>query len=402
MKKTVGIFGLALRNLKRKFIRTLILLLAVTVVSGALFGATIFTSGMKNALKIGTYRLGADVLVVPEGHEVQAKTALLSGEPTTFYMPADVLEKVKKVEGVKKASPQLFIKPTSFTCCYNVDVFLIAFDPETDFTIKPWLEKHLNRPLKVNEVITGRDIPVIVGDTIPFFGSAFDVAGTLEPTGMNYFDRGVFMTLEGAYRMAEASVQRAMVPLKLDRNKISAVLVQVEDDISPERVAIRIEHDVPGVKAIASDQVISTVRKQMKGLLHGIITISVVVWLIALLLIGFAFYMIVNERQREIGLLRAMGAKKFHIFRLIIFEASLISVFGGIIGIILSGVFLSTVKDLIKHDLKLPYLVPSTSVLITLVIMAIVFAELTGLIASVLPAISASKMEPYEAIRKGE
>ena len=402
MKKTVGIFGLALRNLKRKFIRTLILLLAVTVVSGALFGATIFTSGMKNALKIGTYRLGADVLVVPEGHEVQAKTALLSGEPTTFYMPADVLEKVKKVEGVKKASPQLFIKPTSFTCCYNVDVFLIAFDPETDFTIKPWLEKHLNRPLKVNEVITGRDIPVIVGDTIPFFGSAFDVAGTLEPTGMNYFDRGVFMTLEGAYRMAEASFQRAMVPLKLDRNKISAVLVQVEDNISPERVAIRIEHDVPGVKAIASDQVISTVRKQMKGLLHGIITISVVVWLIALLLIGFAFYMIVNERQREIGLLRAMGAKKFHIFRLIIFEASLISVIGGIIGIILSGVFLTTVKDLIKHDLKLPYLVPSTSVLVTLVVMAIAFAELTGLIASVLPAISASKMEPYEAIRKGE
>ncbi len=402
MKKTVGIFGLALRNLKRKFIRTLILLLAVTVVSGALFGATIFTSGMRNALKIGTYRLGADVLVVPEGHEVQAKTALLSGEPTTFYMSADILDKVKKVKGVKKASPQLFIKPTSFTCCYNVDVFLIAFDPETDFTIKPWLEKHLNRPLKFNEVITGRDIPVIVGDTIPFFGSAFDVAGTLEPTGMNYFDRGVFMTLEGAYRMAEASVKRAMIPLKLDRNKISAVLVQVEDDISPERVAIRIEHDVPGVKAIASDQVISTVRKQMKGLLHGIITISVIVWLIALLLIGFAFYMIVNERQREIGLLRAMGAKKLHIFRLIIFEASLISVFGGIIGIILSGVFLSAVKDLIKHNLKLPYLVPSTSVLISLVIMAIVFAELTGLIASVLPALSASRMEPYEAIRKGE
>ncbi|NOX20082.1 MAG: FtsX-like permease family protein [Nitrospirae bacterium] len=402
MKKTVGIFGLALRNLKRKFIRTLILLLAVTVVSGALFGATIFTSGMRNALKIGTYRLGADVLVVPEGHEVQAKTALLSGEPTTFYMSADILDKVKTVKGVKKASPQLFIKPTSFTCCYNVDVFLIAFDPETDFTIKPWLEKHLNRPLKFNEVITGRDIPVIVGDTIPFFGSAFDVAGTLEPTGMNYFDRGVFMTLEGAYRMAEASVKRAMIPLKLDRNKISAVLVQVEDDISPERVAIRIEHDVPGVKAIASDQVISTVRKQMKGLLHGIITISVIVWLIALLLIGFAFYMIVNERQREIGLLRAMGAKKLHIFRLIIFEASLISVFGGIIGIILSGVFLSAVKDLIKHNLKLPYLVPSTSVLISLVIMAIVFAELTGLIASVLPALSASRMEPYEAIRKGE
>jgi len=402
MAKTVGIMGLALRNLKRKLARTLILLLAVTVVSAALFGATIFTSGMKNALKIGTYRLGADILVVPEGYEAQAKSALLTGKPTTFYMSKDILQKVRAVKGVKRVSPHLYIKPTSFTCCYNVDVFITAFDPGTDFTIKPWLEQHLKRPLKFNEIITGRDIPVIVGDTIPFYGSAFDVAGTLEPTGMEYFDRGVFMTMEGAYKMAEASVERAMVPLKIDRNKISAVLVQVNENISPERVAIRIEHDVPGVKAIASDKVISTVRKQMKGLLRGIVTISVVVWLIALLLIGFAFSMIVNERKREIGLLRAMGAKRRHIFRLIITEASFISIVGGIVGIVGSGIFLNLVKDLIKKDLKLPYLVPSNEMLIILIILAIVFAELTGLIASALPAISASKLEPYEAIREGE
>jgi len=398
----LGIINLSIKNLRRKFPRTLILLLAVTVVAGTLFSATIFATGMKNALKIGTYRLGADVLVVPEGSEVQARTALLTGEPTTFYMSRDILDKVKQVEGVKRASPQLFIKPTQFTCCYNVEVFLIAFDPKTDFTIKPWIDKHLDRPLKVNEIIVGRDIPVVPGDTIPFYGSAFDVVAKMEPTGMNFFDRSAFMTMEAAYLMAEHSPERAMVPLKIPRDRISAVLVQVKEGMDPERVAIRIEHDVPGVKAIASDKVISTVRRQMRGLLKGIVAISVVVWVITLLLIGFSFGMIVNERQREIGLLRAMGAKRSHIFRLFVSEASLISLIGGIVGVVLSGVFLALVRDLIKRDLKLPYLVPDTSMLIWLVVLAIVFAEATGFFASLIPARRAARMDPYEAIRKGE
>lgn len=398
----LNILNLSIKNLNRKFIRTLILLLAVTVVAATLFAATIFASGMRNALKIGTYRLGADVLVVPAGAEVQARTALLTGEPTTFYMPRDVLDKVRKVEGVRRASPQLFIKPAQFTCCYNVEVFLIGFDPQSDFTVKPWLDKHLNRPLKVNEIIVGRDIPVVPGDTIPFYGSAFDVVGKMEPTGMNFFDRSVFMTLEAAYLMAEHSQERAMVPLRLPRDRISAVLVQVQEGIDPERVAIRIEHDVPGVKAIASDKVISTVRRQMAGLLRGIVVISVVVWLITLLLIGFSFGMIVNERQREIGLLRAMGAKRSHIFKLFVTEASLISVVGGLLGVASAGVFLALVHDLIKKDLHLPYLVPDTGMLLWLVVLALIFAEATGFFASLIPARRASRMDPYEAIRKGE
>ncbi|NJD56635.1 MAG: hypothetical protein FIA94_09565, partial [Nitrospirae bacterium] len=98
---TINISGLAQRNLKRKIIRTLVLLLLVAVVTGTLLGATVFITGMKNALRIGTYRLGADVLVVPEKNEMQAKAALLSGEPTSFSMSRSVYDSVKDLEGVK-------------------------------------------------------------------------------------------------------------------------------------------------------------------------------------------------------------------------------------------------------------------------------------------------------------
>lgn len=399
--KKINISGLALRNLKRKLIRTLVLLLLVAVVTGTLFSATIFISSMQNALKIGTYRLGADVLVVPEKNESQAKAALLSGEPTSFYMDHEVFDKVREIEGVKKTSSQLFIKPTSFTCCYNVETFLVAFDPATDFTVTPWLQKKLTRPLAADEVIAGSSMPIMTGDRIPFFGTLFTVAGTMEPTGMKFFDQSIFMTMQAAYEMAEKSKILAH-PLALENGKISAVLVQVENGFTPERVAIRIESAIEGVKAIASDEVTSTVRRQLAGLLKGILIISVILWILALLMTGFAFSMIVNERQRELGLLRAMGATKVQVFRLIIAEAIILSLSGGIAGIIAGSVLLSLSRGTIIQSLKLPYLLPSLPVLAELVAGALVFAVITGLLASLLPAVFASRMEPYDAIRKGE
>ncbi len=400
--KRINISGLALKNLRRKFIRTAVLLLLVAVVTGTLLGATIFISGMRNALRIGTYRLGADVLVVPEKNEAQAKAALLSGEPTSFFMDRSVYESVKKIEGVKRASPQLFIKPASFTCCYNVEAFLVAFDPASDFTVTPWLQKNLKKPLVDNDVITGSSLPVLKGDSLPFFGTLFNVVGTMEPTGMKFFDQSVFMTMDAAYAMAANSKTKSMQPIDIETSKISAVMVQVQENFTPDRVAIRIEHDISGVKAIASDEVVSNVRRQLAGLLKGILGISTLLWIISLLMMGFAFYMIINERQRELGLLRAMGAKKTQIFSLIVTEAVLISVTGGIFGIAIGFSLLLSFKDMIIKSLKLPYLLPSGIMLAELVFGAILFSIITGLLSSLLPAASASRMEPYEAIRKGE
>ena len=374
----------------------------VTVVSCTLFSATLFLKSINNALMIGTYRLGADILVVPESAESKAKTALLSGEPTQFLMDRAVLDRVRAIEGVKRATPQLFVKPTSFTCCFNVDVFLVAFDPETDFTVKPWLEKNLNRKLGLNEIITGRTVPVITGDKIPFFGTTFTIAGTMEPTGMDFFDRAVFMSLDAAYLMAENSKTRSMQPIDVGRDQISTVLVQVNDDFTPDRAAIRIEHDINGVKALVSDTIISTVRKQLTGLIKAILIISVILWVIVLLIMAFAFYMIVNERRREIGIMRAMGANRGHIAALILSEAALLSATGGAVGILLGYGILISFKNLMLHYLKLPYLFPSTPELITLTTGALLFSILTGLIAALLPSFAVLRVEPYEAIRSSE
>lgn len=400
--KKLSLFKLAVCNLRRKVVRTVLLLVVAALVSGTLLSATVFIFGMQNALKIGTYRLGADVLVVPAKNEEQARTALLAGKPTSFYMERSVLERIRQVEGVQAASPQIFIEPSSFTCCYNVDVFLVAFDPATDFTITPWLEKSSGITITGDEVIVGRAMPVMTGAVIPFFGTPFKVVGTMEPTGMKFFDQSIFMTMDAAYRMAENSATRSLQPIALDKNKISAVLVKTDATLSPERVALRIMHAIDDVKAIASDEVVNTVRKQLSGLLTGIIVVSGVLWAMCLFMIGFAFYMIVNERQRELGMLRAMGAKRGQVFRLIILEAVLITLSGGLVGLGLGFGLLFALEGVIRTSLQLPYLLPSPLVVQELVVGSLLFSVLTGLISALLPAFLASRLEPYEAIRTGE
>ena len=398
----MNISYVALKNLKRKPTRTALLFAIVVVVTCTLFAATLFLKSINNALRIGTYRLGADIIVVPESAEAKAKTALLSGEPTQFLMDRSLLDRVKAVDGVRNATPQLFIKPTSFTCCFNVDVFLIAFDPETDFTVKPWLAKNLKRTLGDSEIITGRSVPVIAGDRIPFFGTTFKVAGTMEATGMDFFDRTVFMSLDAAYKMARDSKGKSLQPLDIDKNQISTALVQVRDDITPDRVAIRIEHDISGVKALVSDTVISTVRKQLSGLIRAIVVISAILWFIVLLIMAFAFYMIVNERRREIGLLRAMGANRGHIAAIILNEAVLLSAAGGAVGILFGYALLAGMKSTILHYLRLPYLFPDGIELLMLTAGALVVAVLTGLVAALLPSLGVIRVEPYNAIRSAE
>ena len=216
---------------------------------------------------------------------------------------------------------------------------------------------------------------------------------------MHFFDRAAFMSLDAAYAMAEDSRNRAVQRLDLSRDTISTVLVQADEQIAPDRVAIRIEHDVPGVKALVSDRVIATVRQQLAGLIHAIVTISAILWGIVLLIMAFAFYMIVNERRRELGLLRAMGAQRSQVGAILLTEASLLSVAGGAAGMALGLGLLGGFRGLMLERLKLPYLFPPPGELLALTAAALAFSLLTGLLSALLPSLSVMKMEPYAAIR---
>lgn len=398
----LGLFYLALRNIRRKLFRTVSIMLSVAVVAGTLFSATMVIYSVKQSIRVGTERLGADVLVVPESAEQKARTALITGEPSTFYMDRSVLDKVAKVEGVAAVTPQVFIESSQFSCCYVGNVLLVGFDPETDFSVTSWLADFSRERFADDDIIVGREIPTLKGRELNFYGHMFKVVGVLAQTGMTYLDNSAFMTMNSAYKMAEESSRKALKTLDVTPNEISAVLVKVADGYAPQRVAVKINFAVEGVKAIPSNEVISTVKESLSKLFTFLFTIGGIVWVMALLLIGVVFSMIVNERQREIGLFRALGAKKGFMFRLIMAEAALLTTAGGIIGVAAGGVLVFSFKNLIMAKLNVPYLWPSAVFTGELLLGCILVSLVTGIIAALYPAVISARMEPYNAIRKGE
>lgn len=399
----LNILRLATQNLKRKKFRSIAIILAVLVVAATLFSITTIMASVEQSLERGTSRLGADIMVVPAKAAAQAKTALLAGKPSTFYMPSKVEEEILHITGVRTASSQTFIQSSTYQCCAVGGILLIGFDQNTDFTIKPWLTQTLKRPLADDEAIMGRALTAYaVGATLNFYNVPFTVVGMLEETGMDFIDNSVFITTGGVKRILANAGKHGAKAIQLKANQISTVLVQVTPEYSPSRVALFIEAKIDGVKAIVTNRVIASVRKQLFVLLRSILSVSVILWIMALLLISVVFSMIVNERRREIGIFRAMGALRHHVFRLIIQEAALLSLAGGVLGIATGGTVLYAFRKVIYASLNIPHLWPSTSHFVVLVLGCLVVSVLTGILAALLPALRAATLEPYDAIRGGE
>ncbi|MBF0553019.1 MAG: FtsX-like permease family protein [Nitrospirae bacterium] len=394
---------LAYKNIRRKFFRSMAISAAVMVVAATLFSVTTVMDSVETSLTRGTRRLGADVMVVPANSESKAMASLLAGEPSTFYMDRGIEEKIRKIEGVKKVAGQLYLKTSRYKCCDTGDMFIVGFEPEHDFTIAPWLAEALKKPLAPKEAIMGRSITAYIpGSSFQIYSELITVVGMLEATGMPFIDNALYLPIESFRGMVETTDNGTVNVFDKLNNEISTILVQTDPAYAPRRVAIFIESQIEGVKAIVSEDVAASVRKQLFMLLRSILSISVILWIMSILLISVVFSMIVNERQRELGLLRALGAKRTDIFKLIISEAAVLSMAGGVIGIGIGGLFLYLFREPIKAALNVPYMWPQPINLVLLVLICLFLSFLTGTLAALYPAVKSMRMEPYAAIRGGE
>ena len=400
--KEITLYTLALQNLRRKPYRAVVIGLCVAVATGSLFAATIVLRGVQHSLTVGRARLGADLIVVPIGHEVPAQEAFITGQPSTFYMPDDIKEIITALPGVQQTSTQVFIETLSNASCCIGEFFLVGFEPETDFTISPWLATHLDgEALGPFDIIVGDRILLREDETVIFYGTAFNVVGVLEKTGMG-IDRTIYVPMEGMRTMIADSSELAEKTLTVAPEEISSILVSVAPNADILDVAERIEANLDNAKVFTAAQLNQAVGNQLQGVLGVTFGVTIAMWLMSLLTIGLVFSLTVNERQRELGILRAMGAQRQAIFRLVMGEAGLLTGLGGLGGIVTAGVLLAGFSRLIQLRLHIPYLLPNWFEIVGISFLLLILSLLTGALASLHPALSSSKMEPYAAIRQGE
>ena len=311
-------------------------------------------------------------------------------------------KKISTLSGVNQTSPQVFVETLSNASCCIGEFFLVGFDPETDFTISPWLTTHLDgKALGPFDIIVGDRILLREGETVIFYGTEFSVVGVLEKTGMG-IDRTIYVPMEGLRSMIANSETLAEQTLEISPKDLSSIMVSVKPDAEILDVAELIEANLDGVNVFTATQLNQAVGNQLQGVLGITFGVTASLWLMSLFTIGLVFSLIVNERQRELGILRAMGARRKVIFQLVMGEAGLLTGLGGLGGLVAAGVLLTGFSRLIQLRLRIPYLLPNVFEIMGISLLLLLLALFTGALASLHPALSSSKMEPYAAIRKGE
>lgn len=399
MTAALGIFSIAKKNIRRRPWRSFCLTVTVLLLSCFLFAGTALTVSLARGAQSMGDRLGADIMVVPAGFDPHIDDIILSGRPSSFYLPHDVMERLSAIEGIDRMTPQTFLATLRASCC-SYPLQLVGIDYQTDFLIKPWLNETLRRDLKKGEAILGHRVSGEPGDTLHFFGVDLKIAGRLEQTGMG-FDATVFMTRETIADLAKAAEKIFQHPLSKDGSLISTVMLKLRPGYDSVAVAQKINAQLndSDIFALFSKKFVNSITSSLtlvSWMIRGAVGL---IWLLAVFIIALLFSVTVNERKTELGVLRAIGASRGKLLRLVLAEAFLISFYGATTGAALGALIVALVSPAVTAALKLPFLLPSFGSLAVLLLGAVAASVLTGVFGATFSARQAAKTDIYETLR---
>ncbi|WP_394759911.1 ABC transporter permease [Flavobacterium sp.] len=257
-----------------------------------------------------------------------------------------------------------------------------------------------------NTVVIGYDIAKSlfdgispIGKEVRLYGQRFRVVGVLKKVGDRMVSFGanpdttIYPTVN-KIRSLFGDNNETMEPI---------IIIKPNKNIDIENLKAQITQKIRNFRGIKSDQIDNFFVNFLKGatdMIDEIISfMNMAGWIIAgfsLLVGGFGIanimFVSVKERTNLIGIQKSLGAKNRFILLQFLFEAIILSVFGGIIGLLLVW-FISLI---LTYALDFEFVLGLGNVLLGTGLAAFI-----GLISGILPAISASKLDPVEAIRSG-
>jgi len=299
---------------------------------------------------------------------------------------------------------------------------LIAFDPMRDFSVLPWIDLHQEGPLDADEVVAGARVAGEPGGEVVICGKPMRIYGRLERTGVGPFDESWFVSFDGLGDIAAfCRANRAAVPAgakiagdesghhvdgqaclpdtRLDR--VSAFLLQLAPGAKIDEVRFALGQ-LPGVRIVEGDTVLTTSRQALSALLLGIAVFTLFQLTVVLIVVSLLFSAMVQERWREVGLLRAMGARPGQIMTVILGEAAIITGLGGLAGLIFgAALLLGFARSLGFYFglLGIPFSWPPFAILETGAVVAVTFSATLGLVGAFVPAWRVLGMAPYALIQ---
>lgn len=237
----------------------------------------------------------------------------------------------------------------------------------------------------------------LIGKAVSINDYMYKVIGILEPFDYEALDNTEAMALD--WNIVYSSfVSRASYNKLATSKAISGINFKLKEGADKQAIISQavstLSESHPDVKGIfkENDQEQKN-QKQMEDAIGGITMFLMAVTAISLLVGGIGvmniMYVSVTERKREIGIRRAIGAKPRMILMQFLLEAAFITLLGGLFGVGLGYLLSTAVGSFVDI---VPVMTPSIFAISTLV------SILTGIVFGIIPAISASRMDPIKAI----
>ena len=395
MSKRIDANSLAMENIRQRKTRSTCMILLVALFSIIVYMGSMFSLSLSRGLESLSDRLGADVIVVPAGYKAEIESVLLKGEPSTFYLPADTMDKLKKFDEIEKMTAQTYVATLSASCC-SYPVQIIGIDIDTDFLIYPWITHNIDKELKDGEAIVGSHVIGEKGETVHFFNEELKIVGRLKQTGIG-FDATVFVNQNTAKKLARAS-ERITANKVAEEDVISSVMIKVKPGVDSVKLASKISKE--GIFAMFSKKFVNSISSNLKVLATSVLILVVAIWLLSVIILSISFTAIFNERKKEMAVLRVLGASKKMLRNIIIKEAVILSLIGAGIGSFL-GFILSIIElPLIASKFSMPFLSPSIVQYIGIFVLSFVLAVIIGPLSTVRVVKKLTDKDSYLSLRE--
>jgi putative ABC transport system permease protein len=361
-----------LNNLKRRKLRTLLTATGIGVGIAAIVSLVAISNGFAESWQKLVAKSGTDLDVV------QGSTM------NPFFSSIDerIVKRVTQIQGVKEIARTLEDMVTLNDRPYTI---VMGLDPsEYPLRRSKILAGRTLTSGDYNEVTLGKtvieNLKLHVGDHVDIETMAFKIVGIFDSE--NVFE-------DGACVMPLKTLQ-----MLINRpHSVSLLAIKLDDPTQVKEMEVKIQKQLPGYSVIEAKNFFNTMQGVKLAMIMAWVT-SVIALAVGMIGTINTMGMSVFERTREIGILRAIGWRKYTIAKMVLGESLIIGILGWVIGSVSGAVAvqlitrLPSVSGFLYADLD-----------VWLFTKALLVAVCLGMLGAVYPVYRAVKIEPVEAIR---
>ena len=394
-------FYIAIRNLKSRTLRSWLTIFGIIVGVFLVMALISLSEGIKVAILKELKMMGSDVLMIYPGESFDMMTSM-TGD---LLISEEDIREVKKVEGVQSVMPMNYKVDMARALGETKIVFLFGIPFKEGLSLLTdkmgWktTKGRLPEPGK-REALIGAVVPkdvfkgLEVGEKIYLGGQQFEVVGVLRSLGNKSDDSAITIDLDLFKKITgqRTGAPYVMVELKpgYDQDEVAE---EIRERLNETRKRQR-GKDLPPFSVVTSEKMMDMVGNIMGLIQAAIFAIAGFAILVGAIGIMNSMYTSVRERTKEIGIMKAVGAKRSDITWIFLIESGIMGMIGGIGG----TVFGLGAAKLIEVVMSGGAFALQAYISIPLILFGLLFTFVIGCLSGYLPARRAAMLKPVDAL----